>query len=109
MTAIGPGFVPAPVRRLPWGALLLVAGIGLFGTAMLYSAAGGSLTPWALSHGVRFSVFLALALAMSRVPVEGYRQLAFPVYGFCIVLIILTELIGHVRSEDHTSELQSRA
>ena len=96
MSTIGSGFVPAPVLRLPWGALLLVVGIGLFGTAMLYSAAGGSLTPWALSHGIRFCTFLAITLAMSRVPVDWYRQLAFPIYGICIVLIVLTELIGHV-------------
>jgi rod shape determining protein RodA len=96
MTTIGPGFVPAPVLRLPWGALTLVGAIGLFGTLMLYSAAGGSLSPWALSHGMRFSFFLAVALAMSRVPVDWYRQLAFPLYGLCLVLIILTELIGHV-------------
>ncbi|MFL9841947.1 rod shape-determining protein RodA [Sphingomonas sp. ST-64] len=96
MSHIGPGFVPAPVMRLPWGALLLVMAIGGFGTAMLYSAAGGSFGPWALSHGARFSVFLAIALAMSRVPVDWYRQMALPAYGICLVLIILTELIGHV-------------
>ncbi|QDX25264.1 rod shape-determining protein RodA [Sphingomonas suaedae] len=96
MSNIGPGFVPAPVMRLPWGALLLVVAIGGFGTAMLYSAAGGSLGPWALSHGARFSIFLAIALAMSRVPVDWYRQLALPAYGICLVLIMLTELIGHV-------------
>lgn len=28
--------VPAPVMRLPWGALLLVLALGGFGTLMLY-------------------------------------------------------------------------
>ncbi|RYY34276.1 MAG: rod shape-determining protein RodA, partial [Sphingomonadales bacterium] len=88
MSNIGPGFVPAPVMRLPWGALLLIVAIGGFGTAMLYSAAGGNLSPWALSHGARFSIFLAVALAMSRVPVNWYRQLALPAYGICLVLIM---------------------
>lgn len=96
MQRAGLGFVPAPVMRLPWGALLLVAALGAFGTAMLYSAAGGNLSPWALPHGVRFCVFLAIALAMSRVPVDWYRQLAFPGLALCMVLILLTEAIGHV-------------
>ena len=33
---------------------------------------------------------------MSRIPVEWYRQLTFPVYVICLLLIMLTELIGHV-------------
>lgn len=96
MQRAGLGFVPAPVMRLPWGALLLVAALGAFGTAMLYSAAGGNLSPWALPHGVRFCVFLAIALAMSRIPVDWFRQLAFPGLALCMVLILLTEAIGHV-------------
>ncbi|PKP97941.1 MAG: rod shape-determining protein RodA [Alphaproteobacteria bacterium HGW-Alphaproteobacteria-15] len=96
MSRIGSGFVPTPVMRLPWGAMLLVFGIGAFGTAMLYSAASGSLTPWALSHGIRFLIFFAIALGMSRIPIEWYRQMAFPAYGLCLVLIMLTEMIGHV-------------
>ena len=96
MNRISPGVVPAPVLRLPWTALLLILAIGGFGVLMLYSAAGGKLQPWALSHGIRFTFFFAVALAMSRVPIDLYRMAAFPALGVALVLIVLTEMIGHV-------------
>ena len=49
------GFVPAPLAQLPWGVLSLVGAIGGFGLVGLFSAAGGSITPWALPQGVRLA------------------------------------------------------
>lgn len=93
MTALS--IVPAPVMRLPWGALTLVLALGGFGVLMLYSAAGGSLTPWAFSHGIRFGFFFCVAMVMSRIPIDWYRQATFPAYLITLVLIVLTEIIGH--------------
>ena len=53
---------PAVADAAGWSSR--IAGFGLL---VLYSAAGGSLMPWALPHGVRFVVFLAMAIAMSRI------------------------------------------
>lgn len=39
------GIIPAPLRLLPWTAILLTLAIGGFGLIVLYSAAGGSLSP----------------------------------------------------------------
>ena len=88
--------VPAPLKRLPWGILLLLLAIGGFGTVILYSAAGGSFTPWAFSHGIRFVFFFVVALVISRFPIEWFRQLTFPVYIVILLMILLTELIGKV-------------
>lgn len=96
MNRASSGVVPAPVMRLPWGALLLILAIGGFGVVILYSAAGGNLKPWALAHGIRFGFFFAVAMAMSYVPIDWYRRLTFPAYGIVLALIALTELIGHV-------------
>jgi rod shape determining protein RodA len=60
--------VPAALARLPWLLIMLVIAIGGFGLVVLYSAAGGSLRPWALPQGIRFLVFLAGAIALSRMP-----------------------------------------
>lgn len=96
MNRVSPGVVPAPVMRLPWGAMLLILALGGFGVVMLYSAAGGSFQPWAMSHGIRFGFFFAVALVMSRIPIDWYRMAAFPAYVVTLGLIVLTELIGHV-------------
>ncbi len=90
-------FVPEPLARLPWRMILLVVAIGTFGQIVLYSAAGGSLEPWALSQGVRFYMFVAAAIMLSYVPERIWRQGALPVYGVIVVLLILVELIGAVK------------
>lgn len=91
------GFVPAPLAQLPWRILILVILIAGFGLVVLFSAAGGSLTPWALNQGVRFGVFLGLAVALSRVSPRIYAQAAFPTYAVLLVLLVLVELLGAVR------------
>ena len=89
-------FVPAAIARLPWKMLWLVLAIGGFGALVLYSAAGGSLMPWALPHLVRFVVLFGMAVAMSYVPPETYRDFSWPAYGFVILLLIVTLIIGTV-------------
>lgn len=88
--------VPAAVARLPWRLLFLVTGIAAFGCVVLYSAAGGSTTPWALMQGARFVVFLGMAVVIYRLPVGLFKQLAFPAYVGIGILLLLVELIGAV-------------
>ncbi len=88
--------VPAGLARLPWGLILLVLAIGSFGLVVLYSAAGGSLRPWALSQGSRFLVFLLGALMLSRVREAQIKAVAFPVYGVLVLLLLVVELFGFV-------------
>ncbi|MGK2912630.1 MAG: rod shape-determining protein RodA [Sphingobium sp.] len=88
--------VPAPIAALPWRVMLLLTGIALFGTVVLYSAAGGSITPWAINQGVRFCIFMALALMIARVPLTLISSLAFPLYGAILISLVLVELIGGV-------------
>ncbi len=78
MSTLGPGMVPAPLAQLPWKIILLVLAIGCFGLVVLYSAAGGSLHPWALSQGVRFFVFLGMAIVLSRVPEDFWAHASLP-------------------------------
>ena len=89
--------VPSPLTILPWRTLLLVVAIGCFGLVVLYSAANGSMRPWALPQGVRFFVFLGGSLILSRVPLQWWRNLAFPAYGGLVVALLLVELLGAVR------------
>ena len=89
-------YVPAAISRQPWQVLLPLLALVLFGSTVLYSAAGGSLQPWALMHSVRFLVFLVMAMIIARIPVEWFRMAAFPGYVMLLVLLILVELIGGI-------------
>jgi rod shape determining protein RodA len=89
--------IPEPLARLPWRMIILVIGIATFGQIVLYSAAGGSLQPWALSQGIRFYMFVIAAILISYVPERVWRMGAFPAYAVIVVLLILVELIGAVK------------
>ena len=97
MKPVVSGLVPAPLAQLPWRVLFLVIGIGGFGLVMLFSAAGGSMTPWVLPQAVRFAAFLALAIAVSRVRESWWSAAAFPAYAVLLVMLVLVELLGAVR------------
>jgi rod shape determining protein RodA len=89
--------VPAPVASLPWRVILLVLAVGGFGLVVLYSAAGGSLRPWALSQGERFLLFLVAAVILSRFGEEHIKRWALPAYFVLVAMLILVELLGAVR------------
>lgn len=88
--------VPEPLTAFPWRVLLILLAIASFGTLVLYSAAGGSITPWAINQGVRFVIFAGMALVVSRIPVELFARFAFPAYAIVLISLILVELIGGV-------------
>jgi rod shape determining protein RodA len=89
-------FLPAPLASISWRILFLVGAIGSFGLIVLYSAAGGSLKPWALSQGIKLVVFTMMAVALSRIPERMWKAAAFPAYGIILAMLIAVELLGAV-------------
>jgi rod shape determining protein RodA len=88
--------LPAPLRALPWSLLFAVLGATALGLATLYSAAGGSLKPWAFNQGLRFFVLFGAMFVVSLVRPETWRTLAYPIYGVTLVLLVIVEAMGHV-------------
>lgn len=88
---------PQRILALPWGIIFLVAAIGGFAVVVLYSAAGGSMSPWAINHVVRFSLFLGMALVLSQVPLSFWIGIAYPAYAIILVALIGVEAMGAVR------------
>ncbi|GAB5481329.1 MAG: rod shape-determining protein RodA [Parasphingorhabdus sp.] len=90
-------FIPAPIAQLPWKTILLLLVMASFGFVVLYSAAGGSLTPWAGLHMARFLVFLGMAIVFSRLKENFWKTIAFPVYITVVIMLLGVELMGAVR------------
>ena len=88
--------IPRPLARLPWRLIFLIMGIAGFGLIVLYSAAGGSIQPWALKQGIVFLFFLAIAVGMSWMSEATIKALAFPVYAVTLVMLIGVEALGFV-------------
>ena len=88
--------IPRPLARLPWRLIFLVTGIAGFGLIVLYSAAGGSLRPWALKQGIIFLGFLSIAVAMSWMRETTIKAIAFPIYAVTLIMLIGVEMLGFV-------------
>lgn len=85
---------PQRLLAQPWGIILLVLGIGGFGALVLYSAAGGSMEPWAASHLIRLAAMTLLMLLVGLVPPAAWLHLAFPLYGLVLAALVLVEAVG---------------
>ncbi|GAA0278616.1 rod shape-determining protein RodA [Alteraurantiacibacter aestuarii] len=88
--------LPASIARIPWAMLIPLTLLVMFGAAVLHSAAGGSMEPYASSHLIRFGVFLVMALIMSRFPRDWAFMAAYPVYGTVLLLLLGVEIVGQV-------------
>nr|WP_301287295.1 rod shape-determining protein RodA [Sphingobium sp. OAS761] len=84
------------MTQFPWRVILLLVAIATFGTLVLFSAADGSVFPWAINQAVRFCIFSGMALTLSRVPPGLFARFAFPAYGAILAALVLVELIGGV-------------
>ncbi|WBY17892.1 rod shape-determining protein RodA [Altererythrobacter sp. MTPC7] len=71
--------------------LLLLTG---FGGLVLFSAAGGNLQPYAMSHGIRFAVFLVMAGILTLFTRDLARFAAYPIYAITLVLLVGVEVMG---------------
>lgn len=93
---ISSAIIPQPLARLPWRLIFLIGGIGLFGLINLYSAAGGSIHPWAFRQGMAFGMFLTLAIVISNIREATIKQVTIPVYIAIVVMLVLVDLLGFV-------------
>lgn len=88
--------VPDTIARQPWHVLIPLTSLVCLGAAVLYSAASGNWQPYALTHSLRFCVFLVAAVVLSRVPRDTFIRSAYPMFVIILVLLVLVELLGAV-------------
>src|SRR5690606_13017053 len=88
--------IPAAISRQPWTLLFPLIALVLFGAAVLDSAAGGEFSTFALSHLLRFSVFLVMAGVMTLFTRDFVRFIAYPAYGVILILLMIVEALGFV-------------
>lgn len=86
--------IPTPIARQPWAVLIPLFLLIAFGAAVLFSAAGGNFQPFAMSHLIRFGVFLTMAAIMVWFSRDMARFMAYPVYGMVLIMLVGVEAIG---------------
>lgn len=88
--------VPAPIAALPWRVIIVLTLLVGFGATVLYSAAGGSFQPWAGKHIIRFLLYLAMVIVMSRLSLDFWKSITFPLYLVLIGMLVVVEMMGFV-------------
>ncbi|PZO83612.1 MAG: rod shape-determining protein RodA [Micavibrio aeruginosavorus] len=92
----GDGSILQRLKYVNWGLLFLITLFSSIGFTALYSAAGGSFEPWAEKQMVRYAVFAVGAVIISLIDIRIWYKLAYPIYGVCLVLLLIVEVMGHI-------------
>lgn len=83
------------IADLNWLIVLTVIIISVFGFALLYSVAGGSLDPWAKKQMIRFGIGLCGMLIIALIDIRVWMFLAYPIYFLSLGLLLVVEYSGH--------------
>jgi len=81
---------------MPWSMLATVVAITGMGLVTLYSAAGGSFSPWASNQAARFVVLFIGMLVLSRIPIGVWKRHAYTFYAVTLGLLLVVELFGKI-------------
>ena len=73
--------------------IVMVAGVGF---AMLFSAAGGNMDPWAKRQIVRFGVAFGIMIVVVTINIRIWLRYAYALYFLALALLVVVEVAGHV-------------
>lgn len=93
---ISSAIIPQPLARLPWRLIWLIALISTIGVITLYSAGGGSSTPYAAKQGMLICAFMAMAVVISYIPEYTIKQLTPLAYAAIVIMLVVVEMVGFV-------------
>ena len=82
--------------QVSWLLVLLLFIVATIGFAMLYSAAGGSLNPWASRQMIRFAIGIMLLLAVAVTDIRVWMRYAYVLYALALVLLAGVEIMGEI-------------
>ncbi|MEL6299153.1 MAG: rod shape-determining protein RodA [Pseudomonadota bacterium] len=80
--------------QLNWLVMLLLCVLASIGIVALYSVAGGSFSPWAERHAMRFIAGMGGLLLIAVIPLTFWLRLAYPSYIVALGLLALVPVIG---------------
>jgi rod shape determining protein RodA len=89
--------VPTGFRKvlyLHWGLILLLVAAACVGFIMLYSVAGGSLSPWADPQIKRFVGGMIIMFVVAMVPIWFWQNVSVLAYLIALVLLAVVEIFG---------------
>lgn len=80
--------------QIRWLFILAVCAVSGVGIAMLYSAAGGDMEPWAIRQLVRFIVALGILVVVAVSDIRLWLRWAYPIYFVSLLLLVVVDFAG---------------
>ncbi len=82
------------MMRVSWPLIVLICVTASVGFVMLYSAAGGSVEPWATRQMIRFGIGFLGMLVVALIDIRIWMKLAYVAYFISLGLLGAVEIIG---------------
>lgn len=84
------------IWHINWSLVALLTLIASIGFLNLYSAAGGSLEPWAMKSMIRFGMGMAILIGVALIDIRLWMRHSYGLYLLSMVLLVLVELKGTI-------------
>jgi rod shape determining protein RodA len=96
--ASGPNTLFERFAKLNWGIITILCALAFVGVLMHFSVSSGAWTDMPLTHGLRFSVLLAvILLAAMLLDARFWLAIAYPLYALALLLLVAVEVAGDTR------------
>lgn len=84
------------VLQLNMSLLAIITVVACIGFLTLYSAALGSMEPWALKQMIRFVMGMGILLAAAMVDIRVWMRQSYVFYGISVALLIAVQIKGTI-------------
>lgn len=84
------------IKDLNFSIIGLICLLSFIGFILLYSAGGGSFSPWAFSQMTKFVVGFALMIVVALLDANLLMRYAYIIYGTALVLLVLVQIFGMI-------------
>ena len=82
--------------QVNWSLVFLIAAIGGVGVAMLYSAGGGDMQPWASRQLVRLVMGLLALFVIALIDIRFWLRYAYLIYAAALLMLGAVEVMGAI-------------
>ena len=82
------------IKKINFFFLFIIILLAFIGFAAQYSAAGGSVDPWAKKHIIRFSIFFIILIFIGLFDIKIYYKYAYLLFFISLLLLISVEIAG---------------
>ena len=82
--------------QIHWFFVFIVMVTASVGFAMLYSAGGGDVNPWARSHALRFGFGILVMICVAVIDTRLWLRYAYAIYFVVLLLLVAVDISGNM-------------